>query len=132
VSLGGLALGYLTYRNVKAGQPEPLQNLPAYSAARNRFYFDELYNVIFVRPVIWISEVFSKWMDQGVIDGILHGIARVSAVVGDVLRKYIDVPIINGFGDLVSEVVKRLGYLFRTVQTGRVQQYMILALVSVA
>jgi hypothetical protein len=39
---------------------------------------------------------------------------------------------VNGFGDFVGESVKKIGQLFRPVQTGRVQQYMILALVSVA
>jgi hypothetical protein len=63
------------------------------------------------------------------IDGILHTVARAASKVGDYLRNWIDKPIVNGFGDFVGESVKRLGRTFRFVQTGRVQQYMVMALV---
>ena len=53
-------------------------------------------------------------------------------MIGNFLRNYIDKPVVNGSGDLVGEGTKKLGGVFRTIQTGRVQQYMILALVSVA
>ena len=40
-----------------------------------------------------------------------------------------DVPLINGFGDLVGEGTKKIGKALRVIQTGRVQQYMVIALV---
>jgi hypothetical protein len=48
------------------------------------------------------------------------------------LRNYIDKPIVNGSGDLVGESVKKLGQVFKPIQTGRIQQYMIMALVIMA
>ena len=68
-------------------------------------------------------------MDRGVIDGFLHAVARVSYALGGAFRNYIDVPLINGFGDFIGEGVKKLGRAFRVIQTGRVQQYMVIALV---
>jgi NADH-quinone oxidoreductase subunit L len=132
VALGGLYLGWLVYRRVRAGQADPLEAAlgPVYPVLRNKYYFDEIYNFLFVRPAWWLAETFtSLWMDRGVIDGILHAVARAAYSVGGFLRNYIDKPVVNGAGDLVGEAVKRFGRNFRFVQTGRVQQYMVMALV---
>ena len=52
--------------------------------------------------------------------------------LGGLFRNYFDKPVVNGFGDLVGNTTKRLGRDLRPVQTGRIQQYMITALVIVA
>jgi NADH-quinone oxidoreductase subunit L len=135
VALGGLTLGWLVYRRVKAGQTDPLVKPlgPVYTVLKNKYYFDELYDVVFVRPAYWLAATFtSLWMDRTVIDGILHWFAYITGVIGNFLRDFIDKPIVNGFGDWLSESTKKVGGVFRTIQTGRVQQYMILALVSLA
>jgi NADH-quinone oxidoreductase subunit L len=135
VALGGLYLGWLVYRNLPAGARDPLEEaVPSiHGVLKNKYYFDEIYDVLFVRPAYWISETFtSAWMDRGVIDGFMHWVAMVSGMIGNALRNYIDKPIINGFGDLVGESVKRFGRTFRSIQTGRIQQYMIGALFTLA
>ena len=132
VSLGGLALGWLVYRDVPAGAPDPLKKAlgPVYKILQNQYYFDELYDVIFVQPAYWISRTFTYlWIDRMVIDGFLHFVARVTFSIGGFFRNYIDKPIVNGFGDFVGESVKRLGRSSRFIQTGRVQQYMLMTLV---
>jgi hypothetical protein len=53
----------------------------------------------------------------------------VTFSIGGFFRNYIDKPIVNGFGDFVGESVKRLGRSSRFIQTGRVQQYMLMTLV---
>ena len=63
------------------------------------------------------------------IDGILHAVASTVSVIGSALRNYIDIPLINGFGDSVGEGTKWFGQKFRVIQSGRIQQYMIVALV---
>jgi NADH-quinone oxidoreductase subunit L len=135
IALLGLFLGWAVYRKIKAGAPDPLQKVlgPVYTLLKNKYYFDELYDFLFVRPSYWISETFTYlWMDRKVIDGILHAIAYISPFIGNFFRNFIDKPIVNGFGDFVGEGTKRVGRAFRFVQTGRVQQYMIGALVTIA
>ncbi len=132
VALGGLFFGWLVYRNIEAGQEDPLKKPlgPIYTLLQNKYYIDELYDLVFVKPAMWISETLSyQWMDRGLIDGILHTFSRAAYALGGVFRNYIDMPIINGFGDFVGEGVKKLGRAFRVIQTGRVQQYMVIALV---
>jgi len=132
VSLGGLSLGWLVYRRVPVDGSDPIQNRLGglHTLLKNKYYIDELYNFLFIRPAIWLSETFTYlWVDRGLIDGFLHGIARVAGGLGTIFRNYIDKPLVNGAGDLVGESVKSTGKWFRYIQTGRVQQYMLMSLV---
>ena len=53
----------------------------------NKWYFDELYDFIFVRPALWLGRVFWKGGDGCVIDGF--GPDGVSARVLDVTRNVV-------------------------------------------
>jgi NADH-quinone oxidoreductase subunit L len=135
VSLGGLTLGWYVYRNVKKGQSDPLQTRLGrfYNVLKNKYYFDEMYQVIFIKPAIKFSEVVVYlWVDRKIIDGILHWFAYISLVIGNFFRNFIDIPIVNGFGDLTAKIIQWLGKFFQPIQTGKVQQYMIMALVMLA
>lgn len=132
VALGGLAIGYFVYRKVPQGSEDPIKKPlgPVYSLLQNKYYFDEMYDFLFVRPAIWFSERVSYlFIDRVLIDGFLHVVARVSYSIGQFFRNAIDGPIVNGFGDLVGDIVKKSGKSLRVIQTGRVQQYMIIALI---
>jgi NADH-quinone oxidoreductase subunit L len=132
VALGGLFFGWLVYRRVPAGTPDPIQRWlgPIYSVLKNKYYFDELYHFLFVRPAYWFAETFTyRWIDRGLIDGFLHAVGRTALQVGSFLRNAIDLPIVNGLADRFSEGVKWLGRTFRVVQTGRVQEYLIIGLI---
>jgi NADH-quinone oxidoreductase subunit L len=131
VALAGLFLGWLVYRRVPSGAADPLSQPlgPIYRLLKNKYYFDELYDFLFVRPAYWFAETFVyRWLDRGVIDGVLHAIGRTALRVGSFLRNAIDLPIVNGFGDAVGEGVKRAGRRFRVIQTGRVQEYLVIGL----
>ncbi len=132
VSLGGLFLGWLVYRNLKAGAVDPLEKSlgGVYRFLKNKYYIDEVYERILIRPARWLAETFtSLWMDKVVLDGILHGIGRFGPWLGNVLRTYFDIPLINGAGDGISAVTRGVGSKLRVVQTGRIQQYMTTAIV---
>jgi len=122
------------YKDHPAGAADPLQKPlgVVYSWMENKFYFDELYQVLFIRPSMWLSETFTyQWMDRGLIDGSLHSIAHLSEIIGKFLRTVIDKTIINGFGDFVGDSSKKIGVSLRVIQTGQIQQYMIAALIFV-
>jgi NADH-quinone oxidoreductase subunit L len=131
-ALGGLSLGWLVYRNQKEGAEDPLKVTlgPIHTVLKNKYYFDELYNVIFVRPAYWVADNFTNQiLDRGIIDGILHFIARVASNVGHIFRNYFDKPVVNGFGDFIGEGVKKVGRSIKVIQTGKVQQYLLMALI---
>src|SRR5215211_4677992 len=127
VALGGLYLGWLTYRNV-ATRAEDRFQIPF---LKNKYYFDEMYDRVFVKPAYWFAEnVIYKFMDQGVIDGILHIFGPATDRLGSFIRNYFDLPVINRFfGDSSADVTYWFGGKLRAVQTGRIQQYLMLALV---
>jgi NADH-quinone oxidoreductase subunit L len=127
VALGGLGLGWVVYRNVNSPAEDKLQ----IGFLKNKYYIDELYDFIFIKPAIWFSEVFvSKWMDKGFIDGILHIFGPTTGGIGTFIRTKFDLPVINRFfGDGTADVTYWFGGKLRAVQTGRIQQYLMFALV---
>ena len=60
------------------------QNPVLYRFLLNKWYFDELYDLIFVRPAMWIGRMFWKVGDGRIIDGL--GPDGISARVADVTR----------------------------------------------
>jgi NADH-quinone oxidoreductase subunit L len=134
VALGGLLIGYVLYRKLKSGAVDPMRRPlgPVYSLLANKYYFDELYQTVIVKPAYWFAETFTyRWIDRGLIDGFLHFVGRTSLKIGAFLRSYVDMPIVNGAGDLVGEGVKKIGHSIRVIQTGRVQEYLIIGVVFV-
>ena len=83
--LGGLAIAYYMYL-VDRTAPARLANaFPAvYRFLLHKWYFDELYDFLFVRPAFAIGRAFWKGGDGAIIDGL--GPDGVSARVLDVAR----------------------------------------------
>lgn len=131
VALGGLLLGWLVYRNTETGAPDPLKKLGVvYVLLRRKYYFDELYHLIFVRPAVWVAEVLVyTWGDLKIIDGILHFIGNVGIWLGNFLRGVVDQPLISNGGDALASGARGAGGWLRVIQTGRVQQYMLISIV---
>jgi NADH-quinone oxidoreductase subunit L len=78
----GLAIAYQNYiRNPKAAGGFVQQFGGVYRFVKNKWYFDELYDRIFVRPAIWLGRLFWKGGDEGTIDRFgPHGAAYAVAV----------------------------------------------------
>jgi NADH-quinone oxidoreductase subunit L len=135
VSLGGLWLGYVMYwrKPLVAGEPDPLVEILGglYPVLKNKYYVDELYVRVLVKPSQWFSRVVvSDFIDKGIIDGILHTIAKIFIWIGDFI-KLLNIWLIDGVGDGIPELIGMFGARFRRVQTGRVQQYMLFVAIAV-
>ncbi len=131
VALGGLLIGWLVYvrRPLAAGQPDPLRSFlgPLYTLLENKYYIDELYDLIFVRPAQWFAEkVVYLFIDRGIIDGFLHSVARTMEWIA-FRNKDFDTFIVNGGADDLAQGIGNLGAAFRHLQSGRVQQYLAVA-----
>jgi NADH-quinone oxidoreductase subunit L len=48
---------------------------PLYLFLLNKWYFDEIYNFLFVRPTLWIGSFLWRRGDGGAIDGAINGVA---------------------------------------------------------
>ena len=133
VALGGLGLGWWMYwrRPLKAGQPDPMEGVLGnlHPILKQRYYMDELYVWLFVRPSQWLGGQVIVLLDRGLIDAFLHLIARVFTWLGD-LVKVLNLWLIDGVGDGIPIAIFNFGGWLRRVQTGRVQWYMLLVLAA--
>jgi NADH-quinone oxidoreductase subunit L len=86
---GGFLLAYLFYI-VSPAMPEALASAfrPVYLVLLNKWYFDELYDWLLVRPARWLGRVLWKGGDGAIIDGLgPDGVAaRVQDVTGRVVK----------------------------------------------
>ncbi len=83
--LGGLLVAYYLYIVDRTAPQRLAADFPAlYRFLLNKWYFDELYDFIFVRPAFAIGRLFWKGGDGAIIDGF--GPDGVSARVLDVAR----------------------------------------------
>jgi len=48
---------------------------PLYLFLLNKWYFDEIYDFLFVRPTLWVGRFLWKRGDGGTIDGAINGVA---------------------------------------------------------
>jgi NADH:ubiquinone oxidoreductase subunit 5 (subunit L)/multisubunit Na+/H+ antiporter MnhA subunit len=65
---------------------------PLYEFSLNKWYIDELYNNLLVRPGVWLSYAFWRVFDVKVIDGFVNGTAWFVGALGQIIR-----PLQTGF-----------------------------------
>jgi len=82
--LVGLAIAWNNYiRNPNAASAFVAQFPAIHRFVKNKWYFDELYDLLFVRPAVWLGRVFWKGGDEGTIDRFgPHG-AAVAVAAGN-------------------------------------------------
>jgi NADH-quinone oxidoreductase subunit L len=86
--LGGLGLAWLMYVRYKSLPAAVAGANPIlYRFLLNKWYFDEIYDFLFVKPAFWIGRQFWKGGDGAIIDG--WGPDGVSARVLDVTRNVV-------------------------------------------
>jgi NADH-quinone oxidoreductase subunit L len=99
------------------------QFAPLHSFLLHKWYFDELYQRLFVRPVLvlsgWVAQI-----DRRGIDWLADGAARLVAVVSRV-DNWIDRVFVDTTVNLIARWTHTLGLKLRRVQTGNIQQYVI-------
>ncbi len=135
VALGGIALGALVYWRAwkTSSDTDPVERGIGgvlYGVLKNKYGIDELYDVLFVKPAFWLGRVFFTGIDKGVIDNALHGVAWISVWLGNVFRDYFDRPVVNGASDGSGTSIKWAGRELRLIQTGRVQQYLVMVMIA--
>ncbi len=88
VALLGILLAYLLY-----GKPSTIPQKIAqqfkwlYSISLNKWFFDEFYDLVFVKPTIFLSFLLWKEVDKGVIDGIVNGVAEFCQTSAATIRR---------------------------------------------
>jgi NADH-quinone oxidoreductase subunit L len=87
-ALIGLGVAYWLYLK-RPGKADGLAKSmkPVYTTLLNKYYVDELYAAVVVKPLMWIStNVLWKIADVAGIDGAVNGIASGTTAIGDGVR----------------------------------------------
>ena len=114
----GLTFASLSYCYPVLDPEETRKQFPqTYSFLTHKWYFDELYSAVLVRPALVIGHWF-RIFDQRVIDGAIHGVARNTRRLADVDGSF-DKRVIDGLVNVVGAVFASIGGWLRNVQQGR-------------
>ena len=97
------------------------QRLPGFNLLSNKYFVDEIYHATVVRAFMWTRIVFAE-MDRWIVDGIVNAVS-VAARGAAWVTSAIDAYIVDGAVNFVAEGTLMAGNKLRTLQTGRVQNY---------
>ncbi len=61
---------------------------PLYRLVRDKYRIDELYDALFVRPLLWLAgTLLWKAVDEKIIDGAVNGVAKLAGACGRSVRR---------------------------------------------
>jgi NADH:ubiquinone oxidoreductase subunit 5 (subunit L)/multisubunit Na+/H+ antiporter MnhA subunit len=124
-AMTGLFIATLFYLWEKLNPAEIKQTfLPLYKALWSKWYFDELYDLILVRPTMFFAKQIAAF-DRGVIDPVLHGAAAVTRAGSRVVDALFDRTVVDGFFNTFASWTWDFGLLLRKLQTGSLRQYVL-------
>ena len=120
----GIFLGWLIF--VKKAIPASLfrEKMPwAYNILANKYYMDEFYWLVLVRPLMWITQRLSDF-DRIIVDGFVNGVGYVTLAFAGV-NAFFDKWVIDGAVNLIGIFTRFTGRLLSYAQTGAVQNYLL-------
>jgi NADH:ubiquinone oxidoreductase subunit 5 (subunit L)/multisubunit Na+/H+ antiporter MnhA subunit len=125
----GIGLAFLSYHPSKTiRRIEPARMAYhlgwLYELFANKWYFDEVYEVLFVRPSLAIARLAS-WVDRTIIDGVVNGSAAATVALSQLDRRF-DQSIVDRIVGLVARLTYEVGDVGRRLQTGRLRGYLMI------
>jgi NADH:ubiquinone oxidoreductase subunit 5 (subunit L)/multisubunit Na+/H+ antiporter MnhA subunit len=88
----------------------------------HKWYFDEFYWAVLVRPCLALTR-FCREIDQLLIDGLVNGSAAATALLSR-LEGVFDNIAVDRLVNLTAEAVYVMGDWSRSIQTGRLRNYL--------
>jgi NADH-quinone oxidoreductase subunit L len=135
LALSGMYLGYLLYarRPLAEGEADPLRWLlgPVYPVLEHRYYIDEFYQATFIRFTLWLSGFFASIDARWVIDPFVNLVGRAGVALSRLADAF-DAKVVDGAVAGIGRSVRAGGRVLRQVQTGLVQDYLLVVVVTVA
>jgi NADH-quinone oxidoreductase subunit L len=124
-ALIGFQLATVCYGFRKLDPADAAREFPwIYRLLRNKWWFDELYQFLFIRPVLRIAGWIAALDKQG-LDWLIDGAARAARGLS-VVDDWIDRTFVDGFVNRTAAWFYGLGLWLRSFQTGNLRQYVLL------
>lgn len=88
VAVIAIIIAYVMYvKKETVPAPEGTRLSPVHNLIYNKYYIDEIYNAIIVKPVMALSTALHRFVDVVVVDGIVNGFGKLVMAFGSVLRQ---------------------------------------------
>lgn len=87
IMIGAIYYAYTTY--VKKGVLPPAEGedlAPAHKLVYNKYWVDEIYEMLITKPLNLLSEAFHKIVDNQLVDGIVNGVGSAVSWMSGTLR----------------------------------------------
>ncbi len=123
----GIALALVRYGLGWQLLPEGLRVglRPFYQLAAGKYFVDEFYELVLLRPVRWFSgKLFG--FDARVVDGAVNGAGNAGLRLSR-LKRWVDEHWVDGAVNGLGVTAGRAGGVLRHLQTGLVQNYLLVA-----
>jgi NADH-quinone oxidoreductase subunit L len=129
--MGVLFAALLYYWRVLNPADAKLQFAGVHRFLWHKWYFDELYSAVLVRPSVTVAH-WCRWFDANVIDGLVNNIARATTKMSR-WDGIFDAAIVDGLVNLTGDIIYACGSWLRRFQTGYIRSYVLfLVLAAVA
>lgn len=125
----GFLLAYAIYMTPRDADEKDFMNVtlgdPVWHALQNRLNLDNVWLRTLYMPFEWFGRVVVyRNIDKELIDEALHGIADAATAIGEAIKRFNRV-VIDGVGDGIPYLIWQGGRRFRSIQSGRIQQYLL-------
>ncbi len=129
-ALAGFGLATLMYGVRRINAEEARRQFgPIYRFLWNKWWFDELYRAIFVRPALFLSRIVAD-VDRKLIDWLLDATARWTRNVSWFNDTVIDRSFVDGLANVTASWIYSCGLWMRRLQTGKLRQYVLMIVVG--
>jgi NADH-quinone oxidoreductase subunit L len=123
-ALFGAVFAYLVYMRKVLDPAETKEQFAfLYRLFEKKWYFDELYSALLVRPALVIAH-WCRTADLRGIDGVVNGTARFTVNVSK-WDGLFDKNIIDGLVNVIADTIHGLGTRLRAAQTGQIRNYVV-------
>ena len=95
----------------------------------NKWYFDELYKATFIGGTLLIARMLS-WFDNTIVDGIVNLSSYLTRAFST-LTGHFDNYVVDGVVNFVASFTGFWGSVFKKLQTGRIQSYIVFVLLGI-
>ncbi len=126
LGLIGLGVGIALFRSGRRNQNARILPAGVHELAAGKYYMDEMYLDAFVGAANKTADG-CRWVDEKLVDGAVNLSGAVGLFIGDASGDADDL-VVDGAVNLAADAAKGAGALVGTAQSGRVRNYLAMAI----
>lgn len=129
LSVGGIGFGYMKFRSSKVSGPESGVLRVINQLSVNNWFLDRIYNAIFVKATLNISDLM-KFVEVQIVDRMVNYIGILHVILSRVIGLG-DKHVVDGIVHLATSGVHNIGKVVKSIQGDNAQRYVTTALIGI-